>query len=170
MLVQDAAGTPRIASAVLGSVLLQPSWLARLTANRALNRIALAILRWPPMARLQARALGLPSLAMRQRFAADIASADIDGFMRPLDAFVRSCALPSALETITPPVLTVAGAREPSATRDSAQILARAVQKGTSVIVPRADHAYPWKRATEFNRLVLEWLTRGARPNGVAAV
>jgi pimeloyl-ACP methyl ester carboxylesterase len=71
---------------------------------------------------------------------------------------------PEILSHLPMPVLYISGEEDPQFPPHAAMALAAMTPKGRGVIVPRSGHSVHFERASEFNRLVDEFLSGGQAP------
>lgn len=147
-----------VASAVVSSALVRPSALVSMLNSHALSALSVWLLKSAWLARKQAEQFAFPDAAMTQAFLADLPNATAENLERPIAAFCARLFLPPGLADVTCPVLVTAGAKEPRAMLASADDIVGSLPNARRVILPDADHTYPWKKHAEYTGILEQWL------------
>jgi len=147
----------RALSAVISSALVRPSLLASSMNSHALNVLSLWMLQSTWLAWLQARQFSFPDPDMEEAFVRDLRETCEENLDRPVSAFCRRLFLPPGLGHVSCPVLVTAGSKEPASMLGSLEDLVMALPGARQEIIPGANHAYPWVRYHDYNRLLEEW-------------
>lgn len=159
LVLEILARRPEVArGAVISSALVRPSILVSMMNSHALNAMSLWMLRSRAVAKMQASQLGFPDAEMIDAYLADLSEMKAENLDRTIGAFAASLTLPPGLDRVACPVLVTAGTREAGAMLRSVDDVVAAVPGARAARLTGAAHTYPWANATEYNRVLTEFL------------
>lgn len=154
----------RFASAVLSGVVAEPvtGWVRRLQLSTAW------MVSLPWFHRLSIRMLKLPKERLDEALSR-IPPLRADDYRRILDAIMGGVPL-DGLESVTAPVLILAGSREAGVAKRSTAVVAKVLPQGIAGIVPKAMHTWPLGEPERFTAVLRAWLERpGTLPDTVVS-
>ncbi|MFN3429260.1 MAG: alpha/beta fold hydrolase [Candidatus Sericytochromatia bacterium] len=167
--LQLAATAPeRVTRLLVSGVALHPApiagWMRQPLGRRAVEALLNAYWPWrmaPALLRANMRGFDVPA-EFAPEFAADTRAMSAEAMVRIVFDESQGFTLPRALESLSIPLLALAGEREDSIVHRSAAELIARLPAATGGIVPGVGHNWPLEAPERFVEVLTAWLTGGA--------
>lgn len=166
VIVELLARKPEVVGrAVVASALFRPVPLLKTMHKPYVYRMTVSMLKSPWMLSATAKQFKFRDVGDIENLKRDFRGLTADSLYRIYDQLYQYLQLPEGLAGAGTPTLVLAGQKEPAAMRRSVQDILSKLPNAAGLILPGADHTYPWAMPEKFNRIVRAWLT-GEAPTG----
>ncbi len=160
IIVQLLATHPELVNrAVVASALFRSMPLLNMMLNMPAYRMTVRMLKNKTIMDMQARQFGFPDADYEENFKLEAAGETVEMLERIYTQLHKYQKLPQGLDRAEAPTLILCGEKEPSAMRQSALDLAKALPNGRAYVVCGGKHNFPWAQHEAFNHAVRAWLT-----------
>jgi pimeloyl-ACP methyl ester carboxylesterase len=154
-----------VGRAVVASALFRPVPLLKLMHKPYVYRMTVSMLKSPWMLSATAKQFKFRDKGDIENLKRDFRSLTADSLYRIYDQLYQYQQLPDGLAAVDAPTLVLAGQKEPAAMKRSVQDILNVLPGSKGLLLPGADHTYPWAMPEKFSRIVRAWLT-GQDPSG----